>query len=153
MLKRVPLLKLEYRMPQTKRKRVLLVDDNDIDLKVNSKMITLSGFFDEIILCQSGEEAIDFIKGNLDDKDKWPNFILLDIQMPEMDGFEFLEIYRNLPQSFLSNCKLAILSSTLDFGDIKKAEANPLVIKLLKKPLYPNELETLLNEEQPINLS
>ncbi len=139
-------------MPHTKIKRVLLVDDNDIDLKVNSKMITLSGFFDEIILCQSGEEAVEYIKANLVEREKWPNFILLDIQMPEMDGFEFLEIYRNLPEQFLANCRLAILSSTLDFGDIKKAEANPLVIKLLKKPLYPNELENLLNEDYSLNI-
>jgi CheY-like chemotaxis protein len=66
--------------------------------------------------------------------------------MPEMDGFEFLEIYKNFPKPFLDHCKLAILSSTLDFGDIKKAEANPLVLKLLKKPLYPNELKDLLNK-------
>jgi len=70
--------------------------------------------------------------------------------MPEMDGFEFLEIYKNFPKTFLDNCKLAILSSTLDFGDIKKAEANPLVIKLLKKPLYPNELQELLNKHSTL---
>jgi CheY-like chemotaxis protein len=126
--------------------KVLLIDDNDIDLKINSKIIKLSGFFDEILLCQSGEEGITYINTHLDDPKFWPDFILLDIQMPEMDGFEFLEIYKNFPKPFLDHCKLAILSSTLDFGDIKKAEANPLVLKLLKKPLYPNELKDLLNK-------
>lgn len=77
-------------------------------------------------------------------------FHLLDIQMPEMDGFEFLEIYKNFSTEFLDHCKLAILSSTLDFGDIKKAEANPLVLKLLKKPLYPNELQTLLHKHSTL---
>ncbi len=125
--------------------RVLLIDDNDIDLKINSKVIKLSDFFDEIVVCQSGEEGIAYITKNLDHPELLPDFILLDIQMPEMDGFEFLEIYKNFPKTFLNNCKLAILSSTLDFGDIKKAEANPLVIKLLKKPLYPSELLELLN--------
>lgn len=133
-------------MPSRKGK-VLLIDDNEIDLKINSKIINLSGFFDEIILCQSGEEAIQYLTKNLHTPELLPNFILLDIQMPEMDGFEFLEVYRDFPSSFLNNCKLAILSSTLDFGDIKKAEANPLVIKLLKKPLYPNELKELLKEQ------
>lgn len=125
--------------------KVLLIDDNDIDLKINSKVIKLSDFFDEIILCQSGEEGIEYINKNLDNPDLLPDFILLDIQMPEMDGFEFLEIYKHFPKAFLERCRLAILSSTLDFGDIKKAEANPLVIKLLKKPLYPNELKELLS--------
>ncbi|RZL56464.1 MAG: response regulator [Pedobacter sp.] len=126
--------------------KVLLIDDNDIDLKINSKVIKLSDFFEEIILCQSGEEGIAYINKNLENPERLPDFILLDIQMPEMDGFEFLEIYKKFPQTFLENCKLAILSSTLDFGDIKKAEANPLVIKLLKKPLYPNELQELLSK-------
>jgi len=130
--------------------RVLLIDDNDIDLKINSKVIKLSDFFEEIILCQSGEEGIAYITKNIDNPDLLPDFILLDIQMPEMDGFEFLEIYRNFPKAFLDSCKLAILSSTLDFGDIKKAEANPLVIKLLKKPLYPNELQELLNKHSTL---
>lgn len=130
--------------------KVLLIDDNDIDLKINSKVIKLSNFFDEIILCQSGQEGIDYITKNLETPELLPDFILLDIQMPEMDGFEFLEIYKNFPRTFLDNCRLAILSSTLDFGDIKKAEANPLVIKLLKKPLYPNELQELLNKHSTL---
>ncbi|MNK11490.1 Polar-differentiation response regulator DivK [compost metagenome] len=130
--------------------KVLLIDDNDIDLKINSKVIKLSNFFDEIILCQSGEEGIEYITKNLDTPELLPDFILLDIQMPEMDGFEFLEIYKNFPRPFLDSCRLAILSSTLDFGDIKKAEANPLVIKLLKKPLYPNELQELLNKHSTL---
>ena len=129
---------------QSKTGRVLLIDDNDIDLKINSKIINLSNFFQDIVLCQSGVEAIMYIKKNLNEPELLPDFILLDIQMPEMNGFEFLELYKKLPQIFLENCKLAILSSTLDFGDIKKAEANPLVIKLLKKPLYPGELKELM---------
>lgn len=130
--------------------KVLLIDDNNIDLKINYKIIRLSGFFEEIVSCQSGQEGIDYINENLGSPELWPDFILLDIQMPEMDGFEFLEIYKNFPQAFLSHCKLAILSSTLDFGDIKKAEANPLVLKLLKKPLYPNELQELLNKHSTL---
>jgi len=129
-----------------KNGKVMLVDDNDIDLKINSKIITLSNLFSEIILCQSGEEGIDYIEKHLNDENLLPSFILLDIQMPEMDGFEFLEIYKKFPKTFIDSCRIAILSSTLDFGDIKKAEANPYVIKLLKKPLYPKELEELLKK-------
>lgn|SRR6218665_121453 len=130
--------------------KVLLIDDNDIDLKINFRIIKLSNFFEEIILCQSGQEGIDYINKSLNSPELWPDFILLDIQMPEMDGFEFLEIYKNFPKDFLNHCKLAILSSTLDFGDIKKAEANPFVLKLLKKPLYPSELQELLSKHSTL---
>lgn len=129
----------------TSIKRVLLIDDNEIDLKINAKLISLSGFSNDIIVCKSGEEGINFLKKNIGEPANWPDFILLDIQMPEMDGFEFLEIYRQLPENLLANCKLAILSSTLDFGDIMKAEANPLVLKLFKKPLNLTEFKEVLN--------
>ena len=128
----------------SKYRKVMLIDDNDIDLKINSKIITLSGLFSEIMLCQSAEEALSYLNKHVDQVDALPDFILLDIQMPEMDGFEFLDVFKKFPAAVAEKCLIAILSSTLDFGDIKKAEANPLVIKLLKKPLFPKELEELL---------
>lgn len=123
--------------------RVMLIDDNIIDLKINSKIILISKLFDDIIQCQSGEEAISYFSKFIDQPDKLPHLILLDIQMPEMDGFEFLDNYKKFPSLLKDNSLIVMLSSTLDFGDIKKAEANPYVIKLLKKPLILAELETI----------
>jgi CheY-like chemotaxis protein len=88
---------------QSDIKKVMLIDDNEIDLKINSKLISLSNLFQEIIICQSGEEALDYLNRYRDDDDKLPNFILLDIQMPEMDGFEFLEQYKNSLQNLRIN--------------------------------------------------
>jgi CheY-like chemotaxis protein len=125
---------------QNKLKKVMLIDDNLIDLKINSKLLNLTNLFEEIITFQSGEEALDYLNANVQDLEKLPDFILLDIQMPEMDGFDFLDRYKD----FKEKCPVAMLSSTLDFGDIQRAEANPYVIKLLKKPLAPDELAKLI---------
>jgi CheY-like chemotaxis protein len=127
---------------QSRFKKVMLIDDNEIDLKINSKLISLSKIFDEIVTCNSGDEALRYL--NTQTTDFTRIFILLDIQMPEMNGFEFLTYYKELPKSITDHCTIAMLSSTLDFGDIKKAEANPYVIKLLKKPLSINEVLALL---------
>lgn len=127
---------------QSRFTRIMLIDDNEIDLKINSKLISLSKIFDEIIICHSGDEALRYL--NTQTTGFTPIFILLDIQMPEMNGFEFLTYYKELPKSITDHCTIAMLSSTLDFGDIKKAEANPYVIKLLKKPLSINEVLALL---------
>ena len=123
----------------------MLVDDNEVDLKINSKIISISKIFDDIIICHSAEEGLSYLRRNSGDASLLPNLILLDIQMPEMDGFEFLERFKVLPQSVISKCNIAILSSTLDFGDIKKAEASPHVMRLLKKPLQIKEIKELLN--------
>lgn len=130
---------------QNKSKKVMLIDDNEIDLKINARIISLAKLFDEIILCQSGIEALDYIQKRLKQEGSLPNFILLDIQMPDMNGFEFLDHYKRLPEDFTKKCPVAMLSSTLDFGDIKKAEANLYVVKLLKKPLSPTELAAVVS--------
>jgi len=123
--------------------KVMLIDDNIIDLKINSKIIQLSKLFDEIIQYQSAEEALNYFNHYRNQPEKLPDLILLDIQMPEMDGFEFLEKYKNFPGTAKEKSLIAMLSSTLDFGDIKKAEANTYVVKLLKKPLSTLELEKI----------
>lgn len=123
---------------------VLLIDDNLVDLKINSKIIQLSKLFDEVITCQSGEEGLAFLNKALNEQGKLPDLILLDIQMPDMDGFEFLELYKQLPKRLTDVCLMAMLSSTLDFGDIQRAEASLHVARLLKKPLLISDLEDLL---------
>ena len=129
---------------QSSVKKVMLIDDNEVDLKINAKLISLTQLFDEIIVCQSGEDALNYFVKHAETPELLPNFVLLDIQMPEMDGFEFLDHYKMLSKSLTENCQVAMLSSTLDFGDIKRAEANPYVLKLLRKPLSIPELAKLL---------
>jgi len=123
--------------------KVMLIDDNIIDLKINSKIILLSKLFDDIIQFQSAEEALNYFHHYRNQPEELPDLILLDIQMPEMDGFDFLDKYKNFPPATKEKSLIAMLSSTLDYGDIKKAEANPYVIKLLKKPLSPLELDKI----------
>ena len=130
---------------QSSTKKIMLIDDNGIDLKINSKLINIAKLFDEIIMFHSAIEALDYFGKYADVPEMLPNFILLDIQMPEMDGFDFLERYKKLPKQITDKCPVAMLSSTLDFGDIKRAEANAYVVKLLKKPLSIVELSKLLN--------
>lgn len=125
---------------QNNAKKLMMIDDNEIDLKINAKLVHLTKLFDDIIICKSAEEALDFLNARVHTPEQLPSFILLDIQMPEMDGFEFLERYKTFP----IKCPVAMLSSTLDFGDIQRAEANPFVLKLLKKPLSPAELAALI---------
>ena len=128
----------------TKLNKIMLIDDSEIDLKINTKILSLHFQDSEIITCLSAEKGLSYLKKYIANTDELPDLILLDIQMPDMDGFDFLEVYKNFPTAITDHCSVVILSSTLDFGDIKRAEANRFVLKLLRKPLNPAELKEAL---------
>ena len=80
-------------------------------------------------------EALDYIKENLANYLDNKTIILLDIQMPDVDGFECLEKYGELPETFRNNTQVYFLSSTIDEHDIKRAKENSLATTILEKPL------------------
>jgi CheY-like chemotaxis protein len=129
--------------------RIILIDDNDIDLMLHERIITLQGISRTVLSFNSANKALEFLSSNITLPTIPTTVILLDIQMPEMDGFDFLKSFDSYPRKIKDKCNIIMLSSSLDFGDITRTNASPLVVKLLKKPLQINELkqvvENLLN--------
>jgi CheY-like chemotaxis protein len=126
--------------------RIILVDDNEIDLLLHEKLITLQQISRTVISFTSANKALEFLSSNISLHRIPPTIILLDIQMPEMDGFEFLTAFDNYPSKIKSQCYIVMVSSSLDYGDINRTNANPLVIKLLKKPLLAKDLKDTVGE-------
>ncbi|MCB0762203.1 MAG: response regulator [Flavobacteriales bacterium] len=124
---------------------ILLIDDNEIDIVVNTKLLKLANISEQITSFMTARDLIDYINDNLSVLITKQNIILLDIQMPEIDGFQCLEMYDELPQSFKDVCKVFMLSSSIDRNDIENAEANPNVIKVLEKPLDVYLLKRLIS--------
>src|SRR6185295_7058648 len=85
-------------------KKVMVIDDNEIDRYIAERYIKKYGFADEVILKESAKQALQYLKANQHRPEELPNLIFLDIRMPEIDGFGFLEQYRELPESLKSNC-------------------------------------------------
>jgi CheY-like chemotaxis protein len=114
---------------------VLLVDDNDLDNFIHENVINDLHIARSITTKNSGLEALDYLKKLDEEKATFPDLIFLDIRMPKMDGFEFLEQYRQLPSRCKDHCAIFMLSSSMDPRDIKKAEQYQYVKRYLYKPL------------------
>ena len=124
-------------------KRVLLIDDNDIDNFINERIITSSFFSDKVDVKTSAQAALDFLRANISNTEMLPQVIFLDLNMPVMDGFAFLDEYNNFPDSLKKYCKMVVLSSSISPEDINRASTNPLVQKYLNKPLAEKYLEAI----------
>lgn len=124
------------------KKRFLLIDDNPIDIIVNKRIIELADLQTTIKTFNSGKAALAYIKEAT--QGELPEIILLDILMPEMNGFEFMEQFALLPINIKEKMNVFLLSSTIDPGDIQLANNNPDVIALLSKPLQSEALKKYL---------
>ena len=112
---------------------VMLVDDNPMDNLVHGQMITNSGFAKKTGTFESGKAMLDFLKSAK--PEELPELIFLDIIMPGMDGFQFLDEFALLDESIRNRCKIVLLSSSDSFKDLNRANKSKLVRKFLNKPL------------------
>ncbi|HEY8403861.1 MAG TPA: response regulator [Flavobacteriales bacterium] len=122
-----------------------LVDDNDIDLAVNSKLLEIAKISNKIVTYQSALLLLDYLKSDKFDGSK-PHVILLDIMMPNMNGFECLDQLTQMPEHIRKQLTVFMVSSSIDRNDIKKAESYDLVEKILEKPLDVYLLKKYLGE-------
>jgi len=130
----------------TKTISIMLIDDNEFDLFLHEKFIANKKIAHEVMKFEYADLALNFLTEN--DISKWPDLILLDIQMPVMDGFDFLSKYEMLPFETRQKTGIIMVSSSLDINDNKRAKANPLILDLLSKPLNMNELIGILKKNE-----
>ena len=115
---------------------ILFVDDDPITLMLCKKVISKAAFSNQIITAQNGEEAINLFRNLLDDSEKTvPELIFLDLNMPIMGGWEFLEEFSKPTFKQFHNIKVIVLSSTIDPEDLEKIKEFPMVMDFLPKPI------------------
>ncbi len=127
--------------------KVLLVDDDPITVLVCERILQFTGFAEKIIPLKNGQEALDYVERYLlNAPEQLPEIIFLDLNMPVMDGWEFLEKYQYLKPSSGVMPAVYILSSTVDPEDKSRGLAYAYVRKFISKPLTKEHL----NEIEPV---
>jgi CheY-like chemotaxis protein len=122
-----------------KFKLVLLIDDDPIINYINKRLMEIHGLAENIVSFISPQEALNYLKKSV----VYPDLIFLDIYMPVMDGFEFMEEYENFPDSIKAKTRIMILSSTEDPEEIERISNNKRFEQFLGKPLNIEHLKSL----------
>lgn len=121
----------------------MLIDEDEIDNIINQKIIESNNFSEKVMVFQTGTEALDFLRVNAKVAENLPDLIFLDINMPIMDGFQFLEEFEKLEAPILNKSKIIMLSSSISPRDIDRAASNRFVKKYLNKPLNSRYLQAI----------
>lgn len=131
---------------QPKFKTVMMIDDNSIDLYITSRLIRKHNFGNEVLEYTDAREALKYLQDNINNINLLPEVIFVDIYMPLMSGFEFMEEYDKLPVTLKNYCKAYIISSSFDKREIARAENNKNVIAFQEKPVTVDFLNKISKE-------
>ncbi|NRR92644.1 response regulator [Winogradskyella undariae] len=123
---------------------ICVIDDDDIYQFTITKILESIKLSKKILLFSDGEEALDFMVNNLYNDDVLPDVIFLDINMPIMDGFQFMEEYVEIKHKLNKKIVIYMVSSSVDPVDIAKAKEISDVSDYIIKPIKAGQLRTIM---------
>lgn len=124
---------------------VLSIDDDQSSQILMRAYLKDEEFCDAFVAKANGQEALDYLLhlSTAASAHAWPEVIFLDINMPVLDGWEFLEQFEALCQQYDQYPIIVMVSATNTAEDLAKANANPLVLSLALKPINPHTIEQI----------
>ena len=131
----------------TNSKTAWLIDDDELCNFLTAKVLESNKFCSITRSFVNGQEALSELQASLE-QGEFPNFIFLDINMPVLDGWSFLDSYRKFPEAIKQKCTLYILSSSIDEEDAKRAKIHEEVRDFISKPLNKMDLEVIKFQTQ-----
>jgi CheY-like chemotaxis protein len=126
-------------------KRVVIIDDDEIFQFLCSKALENIGLTEEIKQFTNSQKGLHYLTQQVKEE-SYPTMLMVDINMPLLDGWEIIEGIENAGSSFIKNCKVFILSSSVDVKDKEKALSYKSVTGFIIKPLSELNLRTIAKD-------
>lgn len=123
-----------------------IIDDDEIHKFTTSFMLKKTNLVNNIILFSNGLEAINFFKDEIINIDNIPEIVFLDVNMPVMDGWEFLEEYQLIKPMLPKTVVIYMISSSVDERDVLKAKSISSLSGFLVKPILSQNILQIIEE-------
>lgn len=121
---------------------VFIIDDDSIHQRIAQIMIEKHQLFDKYTSYTDAEKAYNYLKDNTQDPGLLPDIILLDLNMPVTDGWDFLDLFENIRNDLKKLIRIFIVTSSVDEKDKLKAKTYSSVVGFISKPLSPDILRS-----------
>jgi CheY-like chemotaxis protein len=124
-------------------KRILYIEDDPVTAMLFKMIIRKNEFSETIDVCEDGMKALDYFENLKISKEEPPQVLFLDLNMPVLTGWEFLDIFKTRFSNDFPNLKILVVSSSVDPTDLQLANNNPMVMSFLSKPIDKIKLNSL----------
>lgn len=121
-----------------------LIKDDPIFVYGTKKVMKEVDFCSDVIVYNNGKEAIDGLRNLVKEKKEMPSLIFLDLNMPVMDGWEFLDDFITIPNNNIEKVHVYVISSSIDANDFIRARNYEVVNNYILKPITPEDLVAVL---------
>lgn len=129
----------------TEYKKVIFIDDDTELVRIYNSILEHKNLSDYFLHFENGKKGIDYLK-RIKNEEELPSYILLDLYMPEMDGFKFLKVFDKSPK-LKESIEVYVCSSSQKQDDRNKVMKYPFVSAYLEKPLPSDFLELLIEND------
>ncbi|KAA6439835.1 response regulator [Dyadobacter flavalbus] len=126
-----------------------VIDDDEIYRFAIKLIMKRADITEKTLFFHNGKMAIDFFTVNLQNPNELPDLILLDLNMPVLDGWQFLDAYEKLKPQISKNITIYLVSSTIDEQDYNRAKSISCVKELIVKPLTTKDIQRILAAFNP----
>jgi CheY-like chemotaxis protein len=127
------------------------VDNDEVYLFLIRKVIEKKYKDNKILEFYNGLDAIEFIKENIKDKHLLPDIIFLDINMPVMDGWEFIESFKRIKREIQKPITIYMVSSSVDDADLNRAKNIKEISEFVCKPMTIEKVNTIFETAEQIS--